>query len=144
MGMTVGGGKGPSATINVTPMIDVLLVLLIIFMIIIPTVPTGENTLIPRPSDDKTPQPDIIVKTVVLQVIAGSDAHPSFKINEEQVGWNDLQSRLKAIFDLRKEKVIFLKADPKLEWEEVAQVIDVAHTAGVTNVGLLTAEFERQ
>jgi biopolymer transport protein TolR len=144
MGMTVGGGKGPSANINVTPMIDVLLVLLIIFMLLIPTVPTGENALVPQPSTEKNPTPEIINHTVVLQLTASSDAHPSIKINQEQVGWNQLESRLKAIFDLRNEKVIFLKADPKLEWEEVAQVIDVAHTAGVTNVGLITADMQQR
>jgi biopolymer transport protein ExbD len=143
MGMTVGGGKGPSATINVTPMIDVLLVLLIIFMIIIPTAPTGENVLVPQPSTEKNPTPEIINHTVVLQLTAGSDTHPSIKINEEQVGWNQLESRLKAIFDLRNEKVMFLQADSKLEWDEVVQVIDVAHTAGVKNVGLMTPEMMR-
>jgi biopolymer transport protein ExbD len=143
MGMTVGGGKGPSATINVTPMIDVLLVLLIIFMIIMPH-SHGEDVLLPQASTEKTPQPEIISKTVVLQVTGSADAHPSIKINEDQVGWSDLESRLKAIFDLRKEKVIFLKADPKLEWDQVAQVIDVAHTAGVVNVGLMTEEMERR
>lgn len=136
MGMSLGGGKGPSATINVTPMIDVLLVLLIIFMIITPF-SSGEKALIPQPSIDKTPPKDI-VQTVVLQVIASGDEHPSLKINDDKVSWDDLKGRLKAIYDLRNEKVIFLKADPSLDWEQVAQVIDATHTAGVVNVGLIT------
>jgi biopolymer transport protein TolR len=143
MGMSVGGGKGPSATINVTPMIDVLLVLLIIFMMLIPTVPTGERALVPQPSNEKTSTPKIIDQTVVLQLIANADGVPSLKINEDQVGWNDLESRLRAIFDLRKEKVIFVKADRNVEWDEVAQAIDVAHSAGIQNVGLLTRELQQ-
>jgi biopolymer transport protein TolR len=143
MGMSVGGGKGPSATINVTPMIDVLLVLLIIFMMLIPTVPTGERALVPQPSNEKTSTPKIIDQTVVLQLIANADGVPSLKINEDQVGWNDLESRLRAIFDLRKEKVIFVKADRNVEWDEVAQAIDVAHSAGIENVGLLTKELQQ-
>jgi biopolymer transport protein TolR len=143
MGMSVGGGKGPSATINVTPMIDVLLVLLIIFMMLIPTVPTGERALVPQPSNEKTSTPKIIDQTVVLQLVANADGVPSLKINEDQVGWNDLESRLRAIFDLRKEKVIFVKADRNVEWDEVAQAIDVAHSAGIQNVGLLTRELQQ-
>ncbi len=141
MGMSVGGGKGPSATINVTPMIDVLLVLLIIFMLLIPTVPTGEKALVPKPSTDNTPTPKIIDPTVVLQLVESPDGPPSLKINEDQVGWDDLKSRLEIIFTPRKEKVIFVKADKKLNWEEVARAIDVAHTAGVVNVGLITDEM---
>jgi biopolymer transport protein TolR len=143
MGMSVGGGKGPSATINVTPMIDVLLVLLIIFMMLIPTVPTGERALVPQPSNEKTSTPKIIDQTVVLQLVANADGVPSLKINEDQVGWNDLESRLRTIFDLRKEKVIFVKADRNVEWDEVAQAIDVAHSAGIQNVGLLTKELQQ-
>jgi biopolymer transport protein TolR len=143
MGMSVGGGKGPSATINVTPMIDVLLVLLIIFMMLIPTVPTGERALVPQPSNEKTSTPKIIDQTVVLQLVANADGVPSLKINEDQVGWNDLESRLRTIFDLRKEKVIFVKADRNVEWDEVAQAIDVAHSAGIQNVGLLTRELQQ-
>jgi biopolymer transport protein TolR len=143
MGMSVGGGKGPSATINVTPMIDVLLVLLIIFMMLIPTVPTGEKALVPQPFNEKTSTPKIIDQTVVLQLVANADGVPSLKINEDQVGWNDLESRLRAIFDRRKEKVIFVKADRNVEWDEVAQAIDVAHSAGIENVGLLTKELQQ-
>jgi biopolymer transport protein TolR len=78
----------------------------------------------------------------VLQLVENPDGPPFLKINEDHVGWNDLESRLRAIFDLRKEKVIFVKADRKVEWNEVAQAIDVAHTAGIQNVGLLTKELQ--
>ncbi len=122
-------------------MIDVLLVLLIIFMLLIPTVPTGEKALVPKPSTDNTPTPKIIDPTVVLQLVESPDGPPSLKINEDQVGWDDLKSRLEIIFTPRKEKVIFVKADKKLNWEEVARAIDVAHTAGVVNVGLITDEM---
>ena len=139
MAMSVGGGKGPSANMNVTPMIDVLLVLIIIFMLITPFAPTGEKVLIPQPPDPhQAPPPEIVDSTVVLQLTANAEGHPSLKLNQDEVGWDDLKSRLQVVFSLRKQKVIFLKAYPKLDWEEVAQVIDVVHTAGISNVGLIT------
>lgn len=142
MGMTVGSGKGPQASINVTPMIDVLLVLLIIFMILIPTVPTGERALIPQPSNAQNQVPRIIDQTVILQLVGNQDGRPSLKLNEDHVSWNELESRLRAIFDLRKKKVIFVKADRNVEWDQVAQAIDVVHTAGIQNVGLLTKQLQ--
>ena len=142
MGMSVGGGKGPSATINVTPMIDVLLVLLIIFMLLIPTAPTGERALVPQPRTDTTPTPKIIDQTVVLQLTVNDCSRPSLKLNDDQVGWDDLKSRLEIIFTPRREKVIFVKGERKVNWNEVAQAIDVAHSAGILNVGLITDEMK--
>lgn len=122
------------AEMNVTPLIDVLLVLIIIFMIIVPVTPVGERALIPRESTDKS-RPDPI-RTIVVQ-LRGSQSNATLTINEEAITWDRLQLRLTAIFRDRFEKVAFVKADPALDFEQVARVIDTIHAAGVDNVGLM-------
>jgi biopolymer transport protein TolR len=119
------------AEMNVTPLIDVLLVLIIIFMIIVPVAPTGEQALIPHPPDDtKAPPP---VRTIVIQL----HKNGSLAINDEAVTWENLQSRLFDIFKERAERVAFVRADADMDFEPVAQAIDIAHAAGVDNVGLM-------
>ena len=139
--MSMGGGPGgPAADMNVTPLIDVLLTLLVIFMIITPLTPKGESATIPLPPppNQKATPSD---RTVVIQVLKGSGGEPVIKINEETVNLQDLQPRLMDIFKTRAEKVLFVKADDDLPWTNVAQVIDMAHAAGVDKVGLITANI---
>src|SRR5690349_11898022 len=116
------------AEMNVTPLIDVLLVLIIIFLIIVPVAPTGEEAQIPQENKGQS-TPDT-VRTIVIQVVPNGPGDALLKINEESVTWDNLRPRLFDIFKQRAEKVAFIKADSQTEFEPVARVIDIAHAAG--------------
>jgi biopolymer transport protein TolR len=138
MAMTTGGGKGPKSDINMTPMIDVLLVLIIIFMVITPLTPHGLEALVPQPPppNQKPNQADLRTVVIVLE------KDGSIKINQDPVKESDLQQRLVDIFKTRAERVVFVKGDPDLEFAPVARAIDIAHGAGIDKVGLMTPKTE--
>jgi len=138
MGMAVGGGKGAVANINMTPMIDVLLVLIIIFMVITPLTPKGLEALVPQPALPNQPQNDADLRTVVVTV----NKDKSMLINNEVTDMAKLGGRLEEIFKTRAERVIFVKGDPDLEFQDVASVIDAAKGAGIDKVGLMTPQME--
>ena len=144
MGMaTSGSGGGPTADMNVTPLIDVLLVLLIIFMVITPLTPHGLQALVPQPPPPNQ-KPVDTDRTVVVQVLVQPNSNkPKLKINETDVTWDELGDRLTSIFKTRAERVMFVKGDDDVEFQNVAQVIDIARgTQVVDRVGLVTAKIE--
>jgi len=139
MGMSVGGpGGGPKADINMTPMIDVLLVLIIIFMVITPLTPKGLEALVPQPPPPNQPPSMSDQRTVVVII----DKNHNMMINTEATDESRLGPRLAEIFKTRAERVVFIKGDPNLEYQWVAKAIDIAHGAGIDKVGLMTAKVE--
>ncbi len=120
---------------NVTPLIDVLLVLLIIFMVIVPVTPRGLEGVLPQPPKAVPPGP---TNPIVVQIVAGS-ASPIYKINGQAIsGKASLAAELNRIFSLRAEKVLFVQGDPSLDFAAVAEVIDMGRALGIDRVAILT------
>jgi biopolymer transport protein ExbD len=125
-----GGGGGLTNEPNVTPMIDVLLVLLIIFMII---VPQGRKTIdinLPDPTPVVTATPNN--QQIVLEILP----HNAFAINKESVTKDNLPARLHEIYDPRPDKVIFIKGDSTVKFQDVIWAMDAARGAGVKVIGI--------
>jgi biopolymer transport protein ExbD/biopolymer transport protein TolR len=136
MGMFVGGKRGVVSDMNVVPLIDILLVLLVIFMII-PVHNMGLDAQLPQPSTQPPDSPPPGV--VVVQVLADG----SLRINQEPVSWDRLGARTEEVFKLRASRIAFIRGDGPVEFGVVAKVIDVMHTSGIASVGLLTPGLEK-
>ena len=132
MAMSAGGSAGGvTSDINVTPMIDVLLVLLIIFIMAVPMMRKAIDLQLPDP----TPQPNqtnVQPDQIVLQVLPNG----AYKINSEAVAKENLSKRLKEIFEPRPDKIIFVKGDPKVKYQDVIFGMDQSRGAGVKVIGI--------
>ena len=125
----------PRADINVTPFIDILLVLLVIFMTISPNERTGLNAAIPQPPPPGPEQPQENV------VVLSMDRNGVIRINQDEVELSSLIERLQDIFKTRNDRTMFVQADDELLFNDVAQLIDAARSAGVNRIGLMTAQI---
>ena len=142
MAMSMAGSGASAPQMNVTPLIDVLLVLIIIFMVIVAqSKEKGFKTEIPQPpANPESAVPPVRTIVVQLRPAKGNEL-PDLKINQQPVSWPDLKSQLQDIFKQRAEKVAFVQGDDEVNFEYVAYVIDTARDAGVERVGLLPKEM---
>ena len=139
MGMSAGENKGGAmAEMNVVPLIDILLVLLIIFMVISPLTPKGLDTLVPQPNPNKEQNQDLNDKTVVVQVAQNG----KLKINNEDTNWDGLGPRMEQIFKDRAEKVAFVKGENDVLFMDVARAIDIMRGSGIDKVGLIPGQIK--
>jgi len=135
MSMNIGSNKGDMSNINITPYIDILLVLLIIFMVITPVKQMDLDVKVPQTSQDNDKgaiDPNVIVVSI------GESA--KIAINNEETTIGQLGSKLQDIYSKRANKNMFVSASPKLAYSDVVRVIDIAKGAGVGDIGLLTEE----
>jgi biopolymer transport protein TolR len=130
MSMSTGGGGGLNAEPNVTPMIDVLMVLLIIFMVIVPSSRKALDVQLPDPNP--APTTSTPTSQIVLEVLPGGQ----FTVNKQPVPAANLAQRLKEIYDPRPEKIIFVKGDPKVTYQDVIKAMDIARGSGVKVIGV--------
>ena len=142
MSMTTGSSGGSMSEINMTPMIDILLVLLIIFMVIVPVTPKGLDALVPQPPKNPQQQQQPNDRTIVVQVLYRPGQAPAYKINETDVQKSELLPKLTDIYANRAERVMFVKGDDDVNFNSIAEVIDIGKAANVDHIGLMTPKIQ--
>ena len=136
MSMNVGSGKGSMSEINITPYIDILLVLLIIFMVITPVRQMDLDVKVPQTAE---PEAQAAIDPNVIVVSIGESAQ--IAINQEQVSIANLGRELQKIYSARSNKNMFVSASPRLPYGDIVRIIDIAKGAGVGEIGLITEEI---
>ena len=137
MSMAVGGKKGPKCDINITPYIDILLVLLIIFMVITPVRQMDLDVKVPQQNDQKDTKTEVDPSVIVVSI----GESMQIAINNENTSIGQLGTKLQEIYSARANKNMFVSASPKLPYGDVVRIIDIAKGAGVGDVGLLIEEI---
>jgi biopolymer transport protein ExbD len=130
MGMSVESGGQVRAAINLTPMIDVLLVLIVIFMVIAPVTSKGFEALIPESATRQERHPE---EPLVISVLADG----TLRLNSDATAWDQLEERLGRILSTRGDRAVFVRGERGIDFQPVAEAIDLANTAGATRVGLM-------
>jgi biopolymer transport protein ExbD len=140
MAFSAANRDGINSEINVTPLVDVLLVLLIIFMIISPVKPQGLNAEIPQQPAKHQPTPPAPERSIVAEVVrAGNEVQ--IRINQQPVAWERLEAQLTDIYKTRAQRVLFFGGDAVLDYVEVSRVFDAAKATRLDiTIGLFTAK----
>ncbi len=137
MSMAIGGKKGPRCDINITPYIDILLVLLIIFMVITPVRQMDLDVKVPQQNDQADKKAEVDPSVIVVSI----GESMQIAINNENTSISQLGTKLQEIYSARANKNMFVSASPKLPYGDVVRIIDIAKGAGVGDVGLLIEEI---
>jgi biopolymer transport protein TolR len=139
MGMGVGGRGGVKSEINVTPLVDVVLVLLIIFMVVTPLLQKGFDMEIPKET-----QAEVIVDPSSIQLILTVKSDSRMFLNKDEVNRNNLVEEVTKAITGRKQKVVFVQADGDLDYGYVVQIMDLVRQSGVEQVALVTKDVSME